>query len=270
MSLTGDPEALIRSTGLLYAAVIGSVIGSFYTATAYRVLHFFYGRERKNKKNLWVRFFTEPSRCNECGTPLRVRELIPVFSYLFLKGRCRTCRKPVGIHVFAGELFTAVLFPLLLLLNVHYTDALILVIVSGHLYISIAVDYRWYQLDWENGLWILFWILVYSGRYFWNGSGYELLPHLYSSLITGLIFLILWLPGKGLGAGDVLFAPLPAFFIPFPYTPVYLSVSSFMAVVWAYSGGRKGKTPIPFGVFLSLGFYITLTAVHLLRVWFSI
>lgn len=45
-----------------------------------------------------------PSRCPECQTPLRPLELVPVFSYLALRGRCRHCLSGIPIRVFLVEL----------------------------------------------------------------------------------------------------------------------------------------------------------------------
>src|ERR1700730_10084193 len=36
------------------------------------------------------------SRCDACGTPLRARDLVPLFSWLVADGRCRYCRQPLG------------------------------------------------------------------------------------------------------------------------------------------------------------------------------
>jgi leader peptidase (prepilin peptidase)/N-methyltransferase len=36
------------------------------------------------------------SRCDHCGTPLRVRDLVPILSWLAAGGRCRYCRQPLG------------------------------------------------------------------------------------------------------------------------------------------------------------------------------
>jgi prepilin signal peptidase PulO-like enzyme (type II secretory pathway) len=255
-----EPESILYFTGLVYAFVIGSVIGSFFTASASRVIYFFYSKARKNKKQRWKRFLTERSRCSVCHTQIPPQNLIPILSYFFLKGRCAKCGAPIGWYTLAGELFLALLFPFLLLMKVHYAEALIYVIITGHLYISIATDYRYYQLDWENSFWMVFWLILFSVHhtYYYGLSSVE--ANMISSGVVTLIFGLLWLirNGKYLGTGDLILAPIPAFLIPFPYTFVYLISSSFFSIVWAYSGKRKGNIPIPFGVFLSFGFFFSM------------
>ena len=43
------------------------------------------------------------SRCDSCDRSLNWYELIPIASYPVLRGRCRTCRAPVGLRVYAWE-----------------------------------------------------------------------------------------------------------------------------------------------------------------------
>ena len=50
------------------------------------------------------------SHCPHCHTALRWTDNIPVLSYLFLRGRCRTCQAPIGWRYLAVELLTSALF----------------------------------------------------------------------------------------------------------------------------------------------------------------
>ncbi len=76
--------------------IIGSVLGSFSKALAERSL---------NRKSFFGR-----SVCNSCNKPLSWFDLIPVFSYLLLRGRCRYCKKKMGREYLIVELvFGAIL-----------------------------------------------------------------------------------------------------------------------------------------------------------------
>src|SRR3712207_2930273 len=46
------------------------------------------------------------SVCSGCGRVLKWYELVPVFSYLLLRGKCRSCRQRIGSEVFLAELVT--------------------------------------------------------------------------------------------------------------------------------------------------------------------
>lgn len=67
----------------LVAALFGGVLGSFITCAAYRL-----------PRGISLRH--PPSSCNQCRTVLGVADLIPVFSWLALRGRCRHCGTPIG------------------------------------------------------------------------------------------------------------------------------------------------------------------------------
>lgn len=88
-------------TGLLLyccflAVVIGLVMGSFLNCAAWRIAH---GES----------FLRGRSHCPECGHPLGAADLVPVFSWLFLKGRCRYCGAPVSARYPLTELLFALI-----------------------------------------------------------------------------------------------------------------------------------------------------------------
>lgn len=72
--------------------IIGAVAGSFGHVVAYRTLH-------------QLNFTTTRSRCDACARHLHPLELIPVASYLALRGRCRTCTARIAPTIFWLELF---------------------------------------------------------------------------------------------------------------------------------------------------------------------
>ena len=81
-------------------AVLGLVIGSFLNVCIYRL------PEGES-------IIKPPSHCPKCKKRLRGIDLIPVFSYLFLKGRCRYCKASISPRYVFVELITAVVFLLL-------------------------------------------------------------------------------------------------------------------------------------------------------------
>lgn len=79
--------------------VLGLIFGSFINALVWRV---------KNNKD-WVK---ERSICVHCKHELQARYLIPVISWLWLRGKCAYCKKPISWHYPAIELFTGFVFAL--------------------------------------------------------------------------------------------------------------------------------------------------------------
>ncbi len=81
-----------------FAAVfflLGSVIGSFLNVIAYRV---------PIKESL----VKGRSHCTSCGKQILNRDLIPIFSWIFLKGRCRFCKEKISPRYMIVEFLTAI------------------------------------------------------------------------------------------------------------------------------------------------------------------
>ena len=77
----------------LVGALLGGVLGSFFACAAHRL-----------PRGLSLR--QPPSHCPKCKTILQPPDLIPIFSYLFLKSRCRHCQAPIPPQTLAIELAT--------------------------------------------------------------------------------------------------------------------------------------------------------------------
>ena len=86
-----------NSVMVLWAGLIGAMIGSFLNVVIYRV-----------PAGLSVVF--PASACPTCHTPILARDNVPVASWLWLRGRCRTCREPISARYPIVEALTAVLF----------------------------------------------------------------------------------------------------------------------------------------------------------------
>jgi leader peptidase (prepilin peptidase)/N-methyltransferase len=84
---------------VICAALTGLAVGSFLNVVIYRVPM---GRS----------VVRPASSCPHCGTPIALRDNIPVLSWLILRGRCRTCHAAISIRYPAIEALTAALFAL--------------------------------------------------------------------------------------------------------------------------------------------------------------
>jgi len=82
---------------VVFAAVFGALIGSFLNVVLWRVPR---GES-----------IVHPgSHCPECGTPLHPYELVPIVSWVALRGRCRTCGVRISVRYPLVELGCAVVF----------------------------------------------------------------------------------------------------------------------------------------------------------------
>ncbi|MGN1326940.1 MAG: prepilin peptidase, partial [Clostridia bacterium] len=111
----------------IYIFLIGIVFGSFFTLAVYRI------PEGKNITH-------ERSYCPNCKHKLSFLDMIPLFSYIFLKGRCRYCKEKIRPRYFLLELFSGlvfVLFAVSIKLNIYTLDvSTIVYFIFGLLYIA--------------------------------------------------------------------------------------------------------------------------------------
>ena len=88
-----------HSFSIVFAVVFGLVVGSFLTVVVDRVPR-------------GASIVQPGSACGSCGLRLGVPDLVPVVSWLVLRGRCRRCHSAIGIEPLVLEVVTAVLFAL--------------------------------------------------------------------------------------------------------------------------------------------------------------
>lgn len=81
----------------VFAALLGAVLGSFLNVCIYR-----WPAEQS--------VVAPRSRCPSCGTTLAWHDNIPILSWLWLRGRCRTCAQPISIQYPAIELATSLIW----------------------------------------------------------------------------------------------------------------------------------------------------------------
>ena len=87
---------------LIIIFILGIYFGSFFTLATYRL--------PKNED-----IIHKHSYCPNCNHKLGIFDLIPILSYIFLRGRCRYCNKPIGIRYFLFEILTGITFVLITL-----------------------------------------------------------------------------------------------------------------------------------------------------------
>ena len=84
---------------LIFGAIFGAILGSFACCQAWRIRLHSEGRKLVNR-----------SVCLHCGHRLGRLELIPIFSWLFLGGKCKKCKTKIGLMEFFSEITMALIF----------------------------------------------------------------------------------------------------------------------------------------------------------------
>ena len=243
---------------IVIAAWMGLLIGSFLTVVTDRV--------PKGES-----IVAPGSRCGACGLRLGPLDLVPVFSWLLLGGKCRRCRTSIGIEPLVLELSTAALFVAMALkFDEWWATAAFCVLSAGLLALS-WIDLRTKRLPRE----ITYVTLALGAPLLVVAALLRDEPRRIATMAAGaaiaLAFMaLLYVASRGgLGDGDVRLSPLLGAYLGWlglAYVPVGLFLGflfgSIVGVIAMVAGRAGRKTAIPFGPFLAAG---TIVAVFIGR-----
>lgn len=225
----------------VYLFIFGLFLGSFYYVVGTRL--------PKNESIIFPR-----SHCVNCNHKLDWYELIPVFSYIFLKGKCRVCKKHISIQYPLVELTTGLLFAISYHLFGFSYETLISLVVSSIVIITIVSDCKYMViLDEVLAIGSLLILII-----FFISSGLEFtIRHIVGGLLLFIIMLLVKLIGdksfkqESLGWGDVKLTFVAGMLLGFKMGIIYIFLGAFIALPYAiYTTLKKNSSMIPFGPFL--------------------
>lgn len=207
-------------------------------------------------------WLTGRSRCPRCGTPLAARDLVPILSFFWLRGRCRSCLAPIDREGLGAELF-ALLQAGLALALLPLPRATVACLVGWVLLAAALVDRRTLLLPdlltlplMASGLLAAFFGLAPATPL--GGLAGAMLGFAGTALIAEAYRR--WRKREGLGLGDAkLLAAAGAWCGPRPL-PSILLIGAASALLAAFTTGawRRPAEPIPLGPWLALGFWSVL------------
>lgn len=219
---------------------------------------------------------TGRSRCDSCRHILYPSDLVPLFSYALLNGKCRYCRHSLSIFYPVVEFLTAAMFVgtyFFAMQDFLYTkiwDIKLFVIVLYYLtIISILIliffiDYRYGIIPFKLvvfGL-ILTLVLHYVLPTFF---ALKFANYFFSAVISFLFFLFIFLvtKGKGIGFGDVVFVFFMGYLLGFPKIFIgmefaFVSGAIISLIIFKLQNKKIRGGTVPFGPFLVTGTIISL------------
>lgn len=204
------------------------------------------------------------SRCPDCGHTLTWLDLVPILSFIFLKGRCRYCRKKINKRYLVVEVASGLvlafyfylwrpafgieavltIFALLILLGLFFFDLYYLALPDIFIYLGI---------------------LVYGVFDFFRP---DFSTYLLTALLCASFFAILYTAsrGKQLGFGDIKLAFLIGLILGYPMAPAAIVsgiwFGTIIAIILLLSGKKGRRDPIPLGSFLTLATIVFLLYYH--------
>jgi len=210
------------------------------------------------------------SHCPECGTTLGPLELVPVLSYLLLRGRCRHCGKKISISYPAMEVGVGLIFLLIVVgrgatvWTLNYLVLASLVVVAAGIDLNHGVIPDRLTLPWMA-------VGVAAGAL---GGLREVTMRIVGLFACGgLVFLIALLSRGGMGGGDVkLMALVGSFLGPWGGLASFMVacfIGAAVGIGLIVAGLKKRKDEIPFGPFIAAGAIIVcISGTWVLRLVF--
>ena len=238
--------------------ILGAAFGSFFLVVGTRL--------PKKEDIVFKR-----SSCEYCQHVLSWYELIPIFSFLFLKGKCHNCHKKLDKEYIVIEIITSLLFLVGYLyygLCLEYLVYLISISVAMIIFIS---DFK-YMIILDSPL-IVGTILLSVVKYFEVG----LIDMLYSYVYGIILFVIMYLiklfgdivfKKESLGGGDIKLCFFIGFMLGYPNKGLLLGLvslvfSAFLALPYALTSVYLNKkNELPYGPFLISSSIIILVFIE--------
>ncbi len=220
------------------------------------------------------------SRCMSCERTLKWYELLPFFSFVFLRRRCRTCKGPISwqypvVELVCGFIMAYLPFFFARFFNIgnlfyfkpelwsFYIFVLLWILILLALVLMSAIDFRLYVIPDEinifvgilgafliatkvfGGAWLAFPFGHFIKNYalVFSFSKSIVFGHIFGLAVSGLFFLILYFitRGKGFGFGDVKLAFVLGLLLGYPDTVLSIFFSFILGGVWSLLLLSHGK-----------------------------
>ena len=239
---------------LVLTIIYGVIIGSFLNVCIYRI--------PKNESVVVVR-----SHCMSCGKQIKWYDLVPLISFLLLRGKCRYCKAKLSWQYPAVEALNGILYGIIVLANgFNITSILYCLATSALLALSI-IDWRTYEIPVSFNIFIgILGIIRLIVDY----------PHWYRYVIgmvsvSGFLLLILLITkGRGMGGGDVKLMAAAGLLLGWKLIILSLGLGCVLgSVIHITLMKVKDKDRVlAFGPYLSLGIYISMVCGEQIIRWY--
>lgn len=243
----------------VFIFAFGLMIGSFLNVCIYRI----------PKKESFV---TGRSHCMACGAPIKWYDLIPVLSYLLLRGRCRNCGSKISLRYPAVELTNAIIYLLTYSAYGLSLTSLFFAVSASALVIAAFIDYDTMEIP--NGIVIFIFIIgCFAMIFSRNIPFYERIIGLFAVSVP--LFIAALVSKGGMGGGDIKLAAAAGLLLGYKNALLSLLLASVLGSVFGLLmikfKNKSLKTAIPFGPFLSAAFiFSSLYGTGLINAYLSL
>ncbi|WP_032120654.1 prepilin peptidase [Clostridium amazonitimonense] len=238
--------------------ILGAIVGSFLNVCIYRI---------PREESISYPF----SHCINCGNRIKAYDLIPILSYVFLKGRCRFCKERVSIVYPLVETLTAFIF-LIAYIKFGYTFYFFKYMVMSSFFIVISfIDIKYQDVYSITVYPPLILALIFSvlEKVIFNYNPWN---YILGALFSALIMFIIFYFTKGIGAGDIEIAALAGGVLGIKYTPIILILSfifgAIISTLLILIKVKNRKDSVAFGPFIALACFSVIFYVNYILDWY--
>jgi prepilin signal peptidase PulO-like enzyme (type II secretory pathway) len=248
----------------LFVFILGLAVGSFLNCVIYRL-------------ETGESFLKGRSYCPHCKHILSWKDLIPIFSFLILKGKCRYCGKPISLQYPLVEFFTGILFVLFLIYGGWTSiDLIFYWVLTCFLIIIFVYDLKHYLIPDKIIYSAIALTLLYQFFKFWNFGHWDLFGiwNLIIGILPSLFLLAIVLISHEtwMGFGDFKLSILMGLFLGWPKILVALFFAFFSgaiaSLILIFLRQKTLKSQIPFAPFLVTGTFFSIFFGEKLIDWY--
>lgn len=233
-------------TALLYifAFLYGIVIGSFLNVCIYRI----------PKKESIV---TVGSHCMNCSHKLAWYDLFPLFSFLFLKGKCRYCGTKLAKQYPVVECLNGVLYVIIFAVNGWNVESGFWCFLASALLVLSVIDYRTLEIPLGVNVFILGLGVLHVAV---NLSDWKRYVIGFFTASLFLLFCFILTKGRGIGGGDIKLMAVAGLCLGWENILLALVVGCVVGSViqCAVIAVTKNKTKFAMGPYLSIGIFAAM------------
>lgn len=241
---------------VLYAIIFlyGIVIGSFLNVCIYRI---------PLKENIVV----VRSHCMTCGHELKWYELVPLFSFLVQKGKCRKCGTKLSVQYPLIEGLNGVLYVITFIINGLTIDSLLYCLLISALIVLSVIDFRTYEIPFGINVFIVVLGVIMTALHY-----KDWLNHVIGFFAVSVFIeiIIIATRGRGMGGGDMKLMAAAGLLLGWKLIILsFLLGCVFGAIIHVVRMKvTKADHVLAFGPYLSMGIFVAALFGNELLTWY--
>ena len=228
---------------LITIFIFGLCIGSFLNVCIYRI---------PKDENIT----TTRSHCMACGNVIKWYDLVPVFSYIILGGKCRHCKTKLSAQYPVIELLNGLLYCLIFAIKGLTVESALICFLSSALIVIAVIDWRTYEIPFGLNVFIAC-IGVINAIFDYR----NLVSYLIGAVcVSGFLLILYYLTkGRGIGGGDIKLMAAAGLFLGWKNIILALVIGCILGSIIHLIRMKVSKAEhvLAFGPYLAAGIFIS-------------